>query len=108
MNKKLKHETYKYRSNKAEKHMIDGLNKLIDKHNHIIDLDRSIKRQMNVLLGKSKVDLWFEKKFSTPRKVKLIQNKAIHVVNPKHFTEDVKNTILSYLKKWDSLQQNKI
>ena len=68
--------------------------------------DRKVKRFVDKILGKSKVDLYFEKLVDTPRKRKLLKNKGVHVVSKEYFDErkeDITKTILSYLGKYENV-----
>ena len=95
---------------KAQKEFQDQIKKLNTDINDIQERLREIKRNDNKVRrfvesfsGKSKLDLFWEKRTNTPRKVKLLKNRGIKVMNQEYFDERKENItkdILFYLKKY--------
>jgi ABC-type glycerol-3-phosphate transport system substrate-binding protein len=71
---------------------------------------KKLKRDMDKLLGKSKLDIFWENKTNTPRKIKLLQNKGISVPNEDFYnkldSKKLKETIEFYLKKYSDIIKN--
>lgn len=69
---------------------------------------RKIENLKNKLLGKSKLDIFWEKKTNTPRKIKLLQNKGILVPNQEFYEKldmkSIEKTVVFYLKRYDSIK----
>ena len=95
----------------SEKKLITDMNEIERNYKEIKKMDRQIKRLFDSLLGKSKVDLYFEKLVDTPRKRKLLKNRAIHVISKEYFDERKENItkdIVFYLKKFQMFQMKQV